>query len=107
MVQVLESYIKYCVCGTLYKFSLLDRPKLRKVWGSYHNVHLAHPILVIHMELKIRNFKVLQVTISDSEGVEIADIHHKEGHLGGQTTNQGFQRYVDLKLSLCLIGMSD
>jgi hypothetical protein len=37
LVQVSESDIKYWVCGILYKFSLLERPKINKVWESYPN----------------------------------------------------------------------
>jgi hypothetical protein len=45
--------------------------KINKVWGNYHNFHLAYPILVRPMELKIRNFRVLQLEISDLEGMKL------------------------------------
>jgi hypothetical protein len=54
----------------LYKFSLLERPKINKVWGSYPNFHLAHPILVRPMALKRGHIRVLQAKISDSEGMK-------------------------------------
>jgi hypothetical protein len=38
------------------------------VWGSYHNFHLAHQILVRPVELQRRNLRVLQVSILDQEG---------------------------------------
>jgi hypothetical protein len=68
LVQFSESDIKYCAHGTLYKFALLERPKISKVWGSYHNFHLAHPILIRPVALKREHIRGLQNEISDSEG---------------------------------------
>jgi hypothetical protein len=58
-VEFVEFYVNYCVRGMFYKLSLLERKIISKVWGSYHNFHLEHPILVIPMELKIRHLIVL------------------------------------------------
>jgi hypothetical protein len=52
----------------LYKYALLERPKISKVWGSYHNFHLAHPILIRPVELQRGNIRELQNEISDPEG---------------------------------------
>jgi hypothetical protein len=67
-VQFLESDIKYWTCGIMYKFALSESPKISKVWESYPNFHLAHPILVKPVELKRRYFIVLQALISDPKG---------------------------------------
>ena len=45
-VHVSELDIKYCACGTLYKFSPLEMSKINKLWGSYPNFHMEHPILI-------------------------------------------------------------
>jgi hypothetical protein len=55
MVQISELGIKYWTYGILYKFTLLERPKISKAWESYPNFHLAHPILVRPMELQKRH----------------------------------------------------
>jgi hypothetical protein len=71
MVKFLELDINYCAWGTLYKFALPKGKKISKVWGSYHNFHLAHQILVRPMELKRRHFIVLRVSISYSKGSKL------------------------------------
>jgi hypothetical protein len=58
------------VCGTLYKFTLLERLKINNVWGSYPNFRLAHPILTRPMALKRGDIKVLHAEISDSQGLK-------------------------------------
>jgi hypothetical protein len=70
MVQVSESNIIYCDLGMLYKYALLEGKKISKVWGSYHNFHLAHPILIRPVELQRRNIKELQKKFSYPEGLK-------------------------------------
>ena len=38
----------------IYKYDLLEGTKFSKVWGSYHNFHLAHPNLIRPMALQRR-----------------------------------------------------
>ena len=71
MVQVSESNIIYCDLGTLYKYALLEGTKINNMWGSYHNFHLAHPILIKPMELKKERIKGLHNEISDLEGPKV------------------------------------
>jgi hypothetical protein len=68
LVQVSESNIRYCALGTLYKYALLEGTKISKVWGSYHNFHLAHPILIRPVALQRRRIRELQKKFSDPEG---------------------------------------
>jgi hypothetical protein len=63
LVQVSESNIRYCYLGTLYKYALLEEKKINKLWGSYHNFHLAHPILITPVALQRRNIIELNKTI--------------------------------------------
>jgi hypothetical protein len=37
----------------------LERPKIGKLWGSYDNFHMAHPILIRPMALQRRNIREL------------------------------------------------
>jgi hypothetical protein len=67
LVQVSESDIKYW-CVAFVQVSLQNRPKFNKVWESYHNFHLAHPILVRPMALQRRHFRVLQVKFQTHRG---------------------------------------
>jgi hypothetical protein len=60
LVQVSESNIRYCDLGMLYKYALLEGKKISKLWGSYHNFHLAHPILIRPVALQRRNIRELQ-----------------------------------------------
>jgi hypothetical protein len=60
LVKVSKSNIRYCALGTLYKYALLEGKKISKVWGSYHNFHLAHPILIRPVALQRRHFRELQ-----------------------------------------------
>jgi hypothetical protein len=60
LVQVSESNIIYCDLGMLYKYTLLEGKKISKLWGSYHNFHLAHPILIRPVALQRRNIRELQ-----------------------------------------------
>jgi hypothetical protein len=66
----LESCIKCWTRGIVYKFALLEGPKNSKVWESYPNFNLAHPILAIPMALQRRHFIVLQAKISYLEGTK-------------------------------------
>jgi hypothetical protein len=68
LVPVLESNIIYCSLGTLYRYTLLEGPKINKVWRSYHKFHLAHPIFIRPVELQRRCIRELQNKISDPEG---------------------------------------
>jgi hypothetical protein len=38
----------------------LERPKISKLWGSYHKFYLAHPILIRPMALQRRNIREIQ-----------------------------------------------
>jgi hypothetical protein len=38
----------------------MERPKINKLWGSYHKFYLAHPILIRPMALQRRNIRELQ-----------------------------------------------
>jgi hypothetical protein len=49
----------------LYKYALLERPKISKEWGSHHNFHLAHPILIRPVALKRGHIRELHNEISD------------------------------------------
>jgi hypothetical protein len=60
LVQFSESNIRYCDLGTLSKYVVLEGKKTSKVWGSYHNFHLTHPILIRLMELQRRHIRELQ-----------------------------------------------
>jgi hypothetical protein len=57
LLQVSESNIRYCALGMLYKYVLLEGTKINKVWGSYHNFHLAHSILIRTMALQRRHIR--------------------------------------------------
>jgi hypothetical protein len=60
LLQFLESNIIYYDLDMLYKYALLEGKKISKVWGSYHNFHLAHPILIRLVALQRRHIKELQ-----------------------------------------------
>jgi hypothetical protein len=70
-LQFLESDRKYFFHGRLYNFSLMERPNINKVWGSYHNFHLARKIFLINVELKRGNIIGLWVTILNSKGIKL------------------------------------
>jgi hypothetical protein len=81
IVQISDSSIKYWTCGILYKFALHKRPKISKVWESYHNFQLAHQILVRPMEFQRRHIIVLHAKISYSEGPKVQKyIRKKDGY---------------------------
>jgi hypothetical protein len=88
LVQVLESNIRYCVIGTLYKYTLLEGKTISKVWGSYHKFHLAHPIFTRPMELQRRRIIELKNEISRPRRVEILEIQQKKDRLAEPPQNQ-------------------
>jgi hypothetical protein len=91
LVQVSESNIIYCALGTLYKYALLEGTKISKVWGSYHNFHLAHPILIRPMALQRRHIRELQNKIFRPRRAEILEIQQKKDHLAEPPPNQGLK----------------
>jgi hypothetical protein len=74
LVQFSESNIIYCDLGMLYKEALLERKKFSKVWGSYRNFHLAHPILIRLVALQRRPIKELQKYFFKPIRAEILEI---------------------------------
>jgi hypothetical protein len=81
MVQVSKSNIIYCALGTLYKCSLLEGKKMSKVWGSYHNFHLAHPILIRPVSLQRIRIKEINNKIFIPIRAEISEIQQKKYRL--------------------------
>jgi len=82
----------------MYKFSLQKRPKISKVWKSYHNFHLAYKILVRHMELYIIPNRVIYDEIHTQRGQN--HINTLKVRYAKRTKSKlGFQMYVHLKLS--------
>jgi hypothetical protein len=53
--------------GMLYKYALMEGKKISK--GSYHNFHLAHPILIRPMAFQRRHISCKKKN-SDPEGME-------------------------------------
>jgi hypothetical protein len=74
----------------LYKYTPLERLKIRKAWGSHHNFHLAHPILIRPVELQRGNIIELNNEISDLEERNCKD-KQKKGQREEQPPNQGLK----------------
>jgi hypothetical protein len=77
----------YCAIGTLYKYAHLEGTKISKVWGSYHNFHLAHPILIRPMALQRRHIIELQKEI----------FRPRRDEFFGDTTKERSSRRTTLK----------
>ena len=72
LVWVSEFYINYFVRGMLYKWDLLEIPKISKLWGSYHKFHLAHPILIRPVALQRSNIKeILKIKFHTQKGQKL------------------------------------
>jgi hypothetical protein len=65
----------------------MERPKINKLWGSYHKFHLAHPIFIRPMALKRRNIKDLQkIKFHTQKGQSFVDTI--KGILSSRTTSK-------------------
>jgi hypothetical protein len=84
-------YETYCALGMLYKYALLERTKISKVWGSHHNFHLAHPILIRPVELIERKYQRTTKRNFRPRRDEIVKIQQKKGRLAEQPPNQGLK----------------
>jgi hypothetical protein len=91
LVQVPKSNIIYCSLGMIYKYALLEGTKITKVWGSYHNFHLGHPILIRPVELERIFIRELQNEIFRPIRAEILEIQKNKYSLEKPPQNQGLK----------------
>ena len=76
----------------LYKWDLLERPKISKLWGIHHKFHLAHPILIRPMELERGNIIELQKKESFiPRRAKTWEIQQKKDCLAEPPQNQGLK----------------
>jgi hypothetical protein len=95
LVQVSESNLIYWALGMLYKYSLLEGTKIRKVLGSYHKFQLAHPIFIRPMALQRISIRELQKEIFRPIRAKIFEIQQNKYHIAEPPRNQGLKVILD------------
>jgi hypothetical protein len=84
----------------LYKYALLEGPKISNVWGSYHIFHLAHPILTKPVALQRKDIRELPNEISNPEGPNFGDTTKERSSIR-TTSKSRFKRYISF-LEICI-----